>query len=108
MPFGVVEEIEFVFPIVGFLVQQILGIINFKLKLRDFFPSLVYSPIWGNVLYNRIILICYFFEYKVAKWCQGWLQGPFTLVEWIDFEIDMERKLDEFEDSFEWDELKED
>jgi hypothetical protein len=44
----------------------------------------------------------------VAKWCQGWLQGPFTLVEWIDFEIDLKRKLDEFEGSFEWDEWKED
>ncbi len=46
MPFRVVEEIEIVFPIVGFLVQQILGIINFQIKIkRFFFPSLVYSPI---------------------------------------------------------------
>jgi hypothetical protein len=37
MPFGVVEEIEFVFPIVGFLVQQILRIINFQIKIKRIF-----------------------------------------------------------------------
>jgi hypothetical protein len=37
VPFRVVEEIEFVFQIVGFLVQQILGIINFQIKIKRFF-----------------------------------------------------------------------
>jgi hypothetical protein len=36
MLFGVVE-IEFVFPIVGFLVQQILRIINFQIKIKRIF-----------------------------------------------------------------------
>jgi len=76
------------FPIISFLLWQILGIVGSQLKFKKLIHVLIYSHV--------LILTS-----------KNWLndervdcKAPSNLVELIDFEIDLEEELDEFEGLF--------
>ncbi len=70
---------------------------------------LEFSSIWGNVVYNKknlekLILMITNWPNDAKVGCNA----PSNLVELIDLKLDLKHELNEFEGSFEWDELKDD
>ncbi len=94
------------FPIIGFLACQILSIVGSQIETIRFFPL---TCIFTNL--NRCCLQSNNLE-KMIFVSKNWpsdpkvgCKSPSNLVELIQRDLDFEDELEEFEGSFEWDEI---
>jgi len=70
--------------------------------LAEIFTNLMRCCLWSYNFEKLIFMSKNWPNYERVGW-----KAPYNLVELIDFELDLKHKLDEFEGSFEWDELQE-
>jgi hypothetical protein len=99
---------ETIFPIIGFLVKHILEIVKFQIEPMNLFPltknltDLKKCHLQSKNLKN-LILMNKNWPNDAKVGCKAFN----NLVDFIDSELNLELKLDEFECSFQQDELKE-
>jgi len=94
------------FPTIGFSTKQILRIGSSHMEIKrifflvENFTNLTRSCLWSYNFEKLIFMSKNWPNYEKVD-----CKAPYNLVELINFELDLKHKLDEFEGSFEWDEL---